>query len=196
MKPIETLMTEHRVIEQVLACLEKMSHQSMCNGKLNIADARDALDFFRNFADRCHHGKEEDRLFPLLEDIGLPRENGPTAVMRLEHEEGREFIRAMSEALDAMEQGDDGARPQFTVNASNYVAMLRVHIRKEDHCLFAMAKQAMSDAHEEQLAREFATFEVEDMEKGTHERYLAVANRLADTYGVDRAAHAPGVHVA
>ena len=53
------------------------------------------------FADKCHHGKEEDVLFPELEKAGIARQGGPIGVMLHEHVSGREFIRRMSEALPA-----------------------------------------------------------------------------------------------
>ncbi len=70
MTPTEILSGEHRVIEQVLDCLEKMIQQSVGDGRLNGHAARQAVDFFRGFADRCHHGKEETHLFPAMESKG------------------------------------------------------------------------------------------------------------------------------
>ena len=64
MKPTDLLSNEHRVIEQVLDCLEKMVARSAEHQQLEEEPARQAVDFFRNFADRCHHGKEEAHLFP------------------------------------------------------------------------------------------------------------------------------------
>src|SRR5512137_79380 len=95
MRATEILSEEHRVIEQVLSALEKMADETERTGELDVAGAKDAVDFFRNFADRCHHGKEEARLFPLLEQHGFSPDCGPTAVMRLEHEQGRAHVRGM-----------------------------------------------------------------------------------------------------
>jgi len=85
MRPTEILMQEHRVIEQVLDCLERMAQRVEAGDELDLESAKQAIDFFRNFADRCHHGKEEDCLFPLLEQKGFSREQGPTGVMLHEH---------------------------------------------------------------------------------------------------------------
>jgi len=67
MRSTEILQDEHRVIEQVLNCLEKMADQALVAGRLDESSAREALDFFQTFADGCHHHKEEDHLFPLME---------------------------------------------------------------------------------------------------------------------------------
>ena len=73
MKPTEILSNEHRVIEQVLAALEAIVRDAKSAARLDEPSARDAVAFFRNFADRCHHGKEEVHLFPALEAKGFPR---------------------------------------------------------------------------------------------------------------------------
>ena len=79
MKPTEILSGEHRVIEQVLDCLERIAQRCRDEAVWTEASAMQALDFFRNFADRCHHGKEETHLFPAMEAKGFPRDAGPTA---------------------------------------------------------------------------------------------------------------------
>src|SRR5262245_58779307 len=116
MKPTEILSAEHRVIEQVLDCLERMA-QGVESGHLKLVDARSALDFLRTFCDRCHHGKEERQLFPKLMERGFPRRAGPLAVMLAEHDLGREGVRAMATALDGCERGSRAALASFVREA-------------------------------------------------------------------------------
>ena len=187
MKTTQILMDEHRVIEQVLDCLERMAAQAERDRNLPIAPARDAIEFFRHFADHCHHAKEENQLFPLLESKGFSPESGPTAVMRFEHTQGREHVGAMSAAIDAAERGEPAAVDQFTRNAKGYIELLRNHINKEDHCLFPMADQALTDADDEALLAAFEHVEHVDIGAGCHEKYVRLADQLAETYGVTRA---------
>lgn len=195
MKPSDILKSEHRVIEQVLSCLEVMAGRAETAGQLDPDAGEQALDFFRNFADRCHHGKEESHFFPAMEEKGFSRECGPTAVMLYEHELGRREIADMSEALAALRAGDSAATKPFAEHAHAYVALLRQHIQKEDHCLFSMADQAFSDADQQQLLDAFAHVETEHMGAGTHEKYLQIADDLADRFGVPRAtATTPACH--
>lgn len=181
MKATDILMDEHRVIEQVLNCLEKLAERCEVGGELDRDAALGALDFFRNFADRCHHGKEEGHLFPLLEARGLPREGGPTGVMLREHDEGRQLTAAMNASIQANAPGP------FAQHARAYAGLLRQHIRKEDHCLFPMAAQVLSAGDAEALDRAFGNVESDEMGEGTHDRYLGLANELADKLGVPRA---------
>ncbi|NUQ61855.1 MAG: hemerythrin domain-containing protein [Pirellulales bacterium] len=195
MNPTDILKNEHRVIEQVLNCLERMAEEARRYGELDIHSAREAIDFFRTFADGCHHHKEETHLFPAMEAKGLPRQGGPTGVMLYEHEAGRQHIRAMAEAVEAAVAGDQAARDRFSQHARDYIELLREHIGKEDHCLFGMAGQMFTPADQAALLAKFQRVEAEEMGEGTHEKYLDIANRLADRYCVARAkaAEAHGV---
>jgi hemerythrin-like domain-containing protein len=184
MNPTTILMNEHRVIEQVLTCLEKITDQAAATGAPDQASAEQALDFLRHFADGCHHGKEEQHLFPLLEARGFPRQFGPTGVMRAEHEEGRHHIQAMAAGVRDAAQGQPEALPQFIQHARAYVRLLREHIRKEDHCLFPMASQALNETDQQELLRRFEHVEHDQVGAGVHEEYLALADSLAARFDV------------
>ena len=183
MKPTEILSGEHRIIEQVLDCLEKMAQNCANEGRLDRTSAEQALDFFRNFADRCHHGKEEAHLFPALEANGFPREGGPTGVMLREHEQGRAHVRGMDENIEAAAVGDAPALERFIDHAEGYVRVLREHIYKEDHILFQLADRTLSEADQQALSAAFEEVEAE-MDAGMHESLLKIANDLSKRYGV------------
>ena len=191
MKPTDILSQEHRVIEQVLDCLEQIADRCDAQGTLNAQDAQDAISFLRTFADQCHHGKEEAHLFPAMEAKGFPRDSGPTGVMLYEHDQGRTFIRGMADVVEAAAHGDPAAQGQFVQHARGYIELLRQHIQKEDHCLFTMANRAFTEADQHALLDAFAKGEREHMGLGTHERYLRLANDLAARYGVAQATPAP-----
>jgi hemerythrin-like domain-containing protein len=193
MKPTEILSEEHRVIETVLAVLEKMADRLASDQELDTKSASEAIAFFRTFADECHHGKEEDFLFPMLEQKGFSREQGPTGVMFHEHDEGRRHVKAMAEAVDQLNSStpesdqQTAAREQFAHHALAFVTLLREHIQKEDHCLFNMADQAFSESEQQELLQAFERVEHEHLGAGTHEKFIVIANALADRYGVARA---------
>lgn len=192
MRPTEILMREHRVIEQVLNCLEVIAERAEAGGAVDAEAAAQAVDFFRGFADRCHHGKEEAHLFPLMEAKGFPREGGPTGVMLAEHDEGRRHVRAMAEAIRHPERDDAAARAQLIDHARAFIQLLRQHIQKEDSCLFAMADQALSEADQQALMAAFTKVEQEEIGAATHARYVELADRLADRLGVGKAEDTTG----
>jgi hemerythrin-like domain-containing protein len=187
MKPTEILSGEHRIIEQVLDSLQQIGQDCAAQGQLDGASAEQALDFLRNFADRCHHGKEETHLFPAMEAKGFPRQGGPTGVMLHEHEQGRTHIRGMAAAIPQAAAGSADGVAQFVKHAEAYVALLREHIEKEDHCLFSMADQSLTEDDQQRLLAAFQQVEHADMGPGTHERFLDIADELADRFGVARA---------
>ena len=184
MKPTEILSSEHRVIEQVLNCLEAIARQAKSAGRLDGPSAKEALAFFRNFADRCHHGKEEAHLFPALEAKGFPRDGGPTGVMLYEHEQGRTHLRGMEETLEAAAAGNADSLQLFVAHAGVYVSLLREHIYKEDHILFSLADRVFADEDQQELLAAFGKVEADEMGTGTHARYLQIAQDLAKRYGV------------
>jgi hemerythrin-like domain-containing protein len=112
-------------------------------GELDLDAMDDCVTFIRLFADACHHGKEEDLLFPELEAAGLPRDRGPIAVMLYEHQQGRAYAGHMLDSLDGARQGDERARATLRNAARAYIQLIRNHIAKEDHILFGMADQVV-----------------------------------------------------
>ena len=188
MNPTDILMDEHRVIEQVLNALERMIDGAAKSGRLEEQPAREVIEFFRMFADHCHHGKEETQLFPLMEARGFAGGCGPVAVMLREHELGRMYVGGMEAVIERASNGDADALQWFTQHGQSYIRLLREHIQKEDHCLFPSANRALNEQDQQQLLAAFEKVESEEMGEGTHEKYLALANRLADHFGVPRAA--------
>jgi hemerythrin-like domain-containing protein len=177
MRPTEILSSEHRVIEQVLDCVEALARGAQRELTFDARDALQAVEFLRKFADVCHHGKEEKHLFARLAERGFSANAGPVAVMLHEHEQGRALIRGMHAAAE----GGDAAA--YATAALSYVALLRAHIQKEDSILFRMADQILSPEDQEQLLVAFER-EEQDLPRGTHEEMLALARSLAEKLGV------------
>lgn len=174
----EVLKQEHRAVERVLRIIERASARLEAGEDVPASVFEDCLDFIRNFVDRCHHGKEEDYLFPALEKMGIPRQGGPVAVMLVEHDEGRGFVRAMVAAVAAYKRGDKAARAKLIENARGYASLLAQHIQKEDNILYAMGDQVLSAAKQQELVEAFERIEQERIGPGEHERYHAMIDRL------------------
>lgn len=184
MKATEILSQEHRVIEQVLDCLEVLAERSLASGNVDAQAAEKMLDFLRNFADHCHHAKEENHLFPWMERHGFSRQFGPTGVMLREHTLGRHYMQQMAAALPGASHGVSTDAQAFAEAARSYVRLLREHIHKEDHCLFTMAAQVATAEDDNELVEAYARTEVHDIGAGVHERYVALADELAQQLGV------------
>jgi hemerythrin-like domain-containing protein len=172
------LRHEHEAILKMLEVTEKMANRLERDEAVRQEVLANLQEFFRLFVDQCHHGKEEDLLFPLLEQKGIPRTGGPIGVMLHEHEEGRALVREMGDAAEARESGPTGAGSRWAGAARGYVGLLRGHIEKENNVLFMMAERVLSPREQEQLAEDFEKLEVEKMGVGTHERLHAMMDKM------------------
>lgn len=181
---VSILAGEHRVILQVLAVLEAIAGQCTAHD-FPLIDATSTLEVLRTFADHCHHGKEEDILFPVLDEL-VPG-FGPTQVMCAEHVDGRAMIQVMSEAIIS------GTAANFAVAAYAYVDLLREHIAKEDDILFRMAQAMLSIEQDAAIVAAYVRMEHADLGDGTHLRMLTTADRLAHAYGVPIASEDPQI---
>jgi hemerythrin-like domain-containing protein len=137
--PTKVLREEHQLILKVAHRLESMLEEASDSGALDYRTVARCITFFRLFADACHHGKEEDLLFPGLEAEGMPQDSGPIAVMLYEHEQGRAFVRAMAASVDAAKEGDPVASTDLREAAQGFIELIVAHIAKEDGVLFNMA---------------------------------------------------------
>ena len=158
-----TLRDEHAVILRALVLLERLGQGLEAGRPVDRKLLTWLRDFFGSFADRCHHGKEEQVLFPALEQYGIPRERGPIGVMLDEHEEGRGFLQSMT-------QGDDRKTAEAI---RGYTALLRAHIDKENNVLFPLAEQVLPQAEHERLLHEFEAVEHAVAGPDVHERILS-----------------------
>jgi hemerythrin-like domain-containing protein len=174
-KPTHVLSDEHRVIERVLAALQRLTAAPVNS---SLEQWRKALEFFRHFADECHHFKEEKLLFPALEKHGIPCEGGPIGMMLVEHEEGRGHVRSMVDAVDQLKKGNSAATATLLDHARAYITLLQEHIQKEDDILFRMADEVIPEDEQRRILKEFETHEAEEMGAGAHERYLGIARDL------------------
>ncbi len=180
MRPTETLMHEHQVILTVLDAAEREIRRMRQTEQVRPEVIERMVDFIRNFADRCHHAKEEDLLFVQMEKRGMSAESGPIAVMLYEHEQGRARVRAVAEALPQAQAGETAAVSTVVENLEAYVGLLRQHIDKEDQILYPMANRILTPADQEHLTQAFGRVEQEEIGAGVHEHYHKMAHELAE----------------
>jgi hemerythrin-like domain-containing protein len=184
----QILRKEHDAILKMIEACEKTAQQLERGDPIRAEVLGNLQEFFQLFADRCHHGKEEDLLFPLLEAKGLPRIGGPVGVMLMEHDEGRRLVRAMGEAAKAYAGGDQSVRKQWADAAQQYAMLLRQHIMKENEVLFVMAERLLSEEEQRRLAQAFEMMEAEKIGAGTHERLHKMMDKLLAEVLVSKAA--------
>lgn len=87
------MVDEHTNIRRMLKVVRNVCYKVMTNGEYDLEDFPKIIDFIRVYADKHHHGKEEDVLFETmnksLENIA---KSGAITGMYIEHDLGRLFM--------------------------------------------------------------------------------------------------------
>lgn len=164
--PTDVLRDEHRVILGALDLLETAAARAAAGETVPAGWWEGAIGWLRSFADRNHHAKEEDALFPAMIKAGVPSGGGPVDVMLEEHVQGRTLIATMAD--------DPGRRPEA---ARAYVRLLRDHIDKENGVLFPLAEAVLDEQGVAGVAR---AFEQVEAEHGAAASIVAAERALGD----------------
>jgi len=182
-RPSEVLREEHVVIEHVLGVLDGMAEHLDEKESVPVKDMDAILEVAVNFADKCHHAKEERALFPLLEKYSP--EEGKLLAHRLhgDHEAFRHLMGQMREEVPKVGARDPAATRMFAKNARTYASLLREHIAQETEKLLPLMDRAIPAKDSERLAEEFERIEREEVGAGVHERYEHTVHSLAEKYG-------------
>jgi len=174
----QDLINEHEGILFGLKILDKMRGMIGTKERLDPLDAGEMVEFFKLFADKCHHGKEEGLLFPEMEKAGIKNAGGPIGQMLAEHVEGRKHVSRMAGAFE----GNRFDAESFANAASDYILLLRSHIEKENQVLFPMGDKAIPIEIQNELLEKFEKHEEEVMGRGTHEKLHELLRRFEKKY--------------
>lgn len=127
----EFLTRDHRACDELWAAVEAADD-----------DPKTMRDAFAAFdrALRHHLSFEEEALFPALDEATGARGTGPTAVMRMEHEQMRRLLATMTSALEA---SDTSA---VLDHGDTLLMLIQQHNSKEESILYPMADARIADA--------------------------------------------------
>ncbi len=166
METAYTLMNEHMGILAVLDEAQRAASAAAKSAPVPVDIFTDIREFFAIFVDRCHHGKEEDELFPRLVQMG---EGSLADELLREHGEGRALAAAFAATVDAYVPGESETGIALQHALESYSSFLREHISTETSQLFPLLEMRLASADEE-IIQAFERIEVEKIGAGTHER--------------------------
>jgi hemerythrin-like domain-containing protein len=178
MTPAEQLKEEHEGITLMLKILEKVCAKMEAKEKVDQGDQERIVEFFKIFVDQCHHGKEEDLLFPAI----VPMEGKLISILLGEHSEGRRYVRAMGYGLTQMKKVGGDAGAEYAANAQKYIALMAQHIRKENNVLFPMLDSLLAKKKQRELMEGFEDLERKTIGEGTHEKFHKLLLELKEIY--------------
>lgn len=160
MTPAGALMIEHRLIERMIRLmgeqLERVRSQKTCDPDFISA----AVDFLRSYADRCHHGKEEDILFRELESKPLdPPLKQTLHELVEEHVHSRQLTGKLALANERFRQGERDVLGEIEQRLEELTSLYPQHIEKEDKHFFAPVQECFSKKELSAMLERFREFD-------------------------------------
>lgn len=177
MMPIGPLMIEHRLIERVIASMQVEIERFRNSATAEPAIVDRYVDFIRTYADRCHHGKEEDILF--LELKGKPMSPAHRRTMEElieDHKWGRKTTGQLVDANERYAGGDKDALAEILDRMQALTDFYPKHIEKEDKHFFLPVMDYFSQKEQNHMLQEGF-----DFDRGLiHQKYRELARMLEE----------------
>ena len=176
--PTTSLRNDHNLIEKVISSM-KATVSLLKDGKV-IPESilLQTIDFTKNFVDVCHHGKEEETLFPALAQTGIPTKMGPIARMLLEHQITKEIASKIEESSKIYFTNGDSE--ELVRNIEQYIQHVTDHLYKENNRLFMMA-DARLQSYSDQIDKSLTETEKNKLNElgKTREYYENIVEQLS-----------------
>jgi len=170
-------MIEHRLIERML----ELTRKEVCNitqrKQTDIVFLDHAVDFIKTYADRTHHGKEEDILFRDLEKRPIsPEHRKMMQDLVHEHEFARRIVAELVAARQRYMAGDVQTAEVTKAKLQILADFYPVHIAKEDKEFFPATERYYNKGELDAMLQEFWEFD----RRMIHDKYKAVVKQFED----------------
>ena len=172
------LRHEHEAIVLALRLLAEIDRHAMAQQPVEKQDLQALVDFLSEFADTCHHGKEEQLLFAQMTQTGHPQVQQVIERLRPEHAQARHWIARMRHALQPFKPSN------FHDAARSYAQLMLAHIDQENTVLFPWAEKLLSTEQLIGLSREFEAFEAHVIGAERHAALHDLLARLQTRYTI------------
>lgn len=195
MNPIDYLMDEHLIIDQVVTCLEKITHEALIRGVLDVEAAGDAVHFLQIYLLRKHMNKEERLLFKHLEEHGVKAVETPIVEMDSDHVMLRSCMCALESAWENARSGGAVEVRRFVDESKRFIGVIRAHALVEEAYLYRDAHDRLNEEDKPGLLESFEALDRDEVGAETIEQCLECAQRLAKRFEVPMPkAYRPSVH--
>lgn len=185
MEPIGPLKIEHRCIERMVRLLDEELGNIERTSEVNADFLSVGVDFFRTYADRTHHGKEELILFRELAQKELsPDDQAMMERLVQEHIWAREAVGRLAAAKDRYVEGNREALRVIIYELGKLTKFYPMHIEKEDKHFFVQVLEYFSKEERKAMLEEFWEFD----RRMIHEKYMKVVEEYEKRHAVERVA--------
>lgn len=160
MLPIGPLMVEHRLIERMIALLAREAKRIRATGKVDTDFVLSGLEFIRLYADRSHHGKEEEILFRELKAKPLSAEHRRVLEeLEAEHVQGRKTVARLAAVRERVIKGEASAVRDLAALLEDLAKFYPAHIDKEDRDFFLPCMDYFTEEERAKLLAEGEAFD-------------------------------------
>jgi hemerythrin-like domain-containing protein len=171
------LMIEHRLIERMITLIKQKLGQIESTNQVDPLFIDTVVDFIRIYADRTHHGKEEDILFKKLENKQMSDQDRRIMDELVdEHALGRKTTKELVEANAQYRVDEKIALAVIVSKLKKLINFYPKHIEKEDKVFFPSYMKYLSDEEDQLMLEEFYEFDREMI----HEKYKSVLKELEE----------------
>jgi hemerythrin-like domain-containing protein len=171
MMPVGLLMKEHRTIERMVRLIAFEARNIEGKNRVDLDFITQVVDFMSVYADCCHHGKEEDILFKVLEQRQLsPDHHRVLSELSAEHLKARSIVKSLHEAKEKYVAGDITALAGIKNSLAAIAAFYPRHIEKEDKHFFLPIMAYLSADEKKEMLYDFHKFDMSLI----HEKYKSV----------------------
>ena len=175
--PTDQLEKEHEVTLKMADAADQMAAKLRAGEEVSRERLADMYDFFINFVDACHHGKEEQYYFPVAL-IAKPDLAATVKTLELQHDIGKSLISGIGRSLDIWNESPETARREAADDLTAYASLLRRHIDLESGAFMKAAEAAFSPEQRSLVRAGFHYVEAEQLGEGFHEKYHNLAMKL------------------
>lgn len=180
MRATELLLEDHKDIERLLAILAGATARLRDGEEVSGDVFQRIAEFMHEFADRYHHVREEEHIFPVFEGYALLTMAGRLDCMPGEHEIGRELTKSLSEASARYAAGDGAAKDEIIDSAGKYLQLLGHHMGIEEGVLFELADKVVSDEDDAAMTAGLEQAAAAHQASGESVRLKAILDDLKD----------------
>ena len=189
MKATEVLEREHQVIEQVAATCGTCAEALRKGMKVPFDVVESIVAFLRIYGDQ-YHQQEEERLFSMLREKGVPAGSCPIAAIEHEQQKLSMLVDQLSSAVEVYVRSAGSVCATLVDTLEAISEIYPDHIWKENYLLLPMADKVLSDADQRDLAQALRAIDTKRGEaaRRTVDEFIAAIHQSSETASMwDRA---------
>lgn len=181
---LELLEKEHEDILDFLESMRALGLGLIEGKEVDTEDIKLAIDFIRDYADKIHHGKEEDYLFLYIqEELGKLGKNLIDHGMLVEHDLARYHTMELEKANESYEKtGSKESKLDIISHLMAYRDLLVRHIDKENRLVYPFGLKSLGSEKLEEIDRKSQSFQSEIQEDARLENYLGLVEYFRNKY--------------